>query len=66
MCTQISAPVIVEMAEAQVKSPQITYLLLGANSLNREEFRELMKTDKEVLALTVGVNPRLRFKPFPK
>ncbi len=50
----------------QVKLPQLNYLLLGANSVNREEFRELMKADRDVLALTVGVNPRLRFKPFPK
>ena len=66
LCTQMTASVVTEMAEMQLKLPHLTFLLVGANSLNREEFRELMKANKDVIALTAGVNPRLRFKPFPK
>ena len=62
----MTASVVTEMAEMQLKLPHLTFLLVGANSLNREEFRELMKANKDVIALTAGVNPRLRFKPFPK
>lgn len=50
----------------QLKLPHLSLLNLGANTLTREEFREQVSTNKDLLALTVGVNPRLRFKPFPK
>jgi hypothetical protein len=63
---QITPPVIEEFAEMQLKLPHVSLLNLGANTLTREEFREQVSTNKDLLALTVGVNPRLRFKPFPK
>ncbi len=63
---QVTPPVLEEIALTMLKLPHIGFVNLGANSLSREEFREQMAGNKEVLGLTMGVNPKLRFKPFPK
>lgn len=65
-CLQIAPETIVEYAEMQLKLPNLQLLMLGANSLTREEFRQKVHPNRDLLALTAGVNPRLRFKPFPK
>ncbi len=62
----MSPAVITEMAEMQLKVPHLSFVLVGANSINLEEFRELNEENRDVLALTAGVNPRFRFKDFPK
>lgn len=53
------------MAEALLQLPNLKVLLVAANSLSREEFREKHKTNEPVLGLTAGRNPRLRFQVFP-
>ena len=63
---QISGETLIEMGEALLQMPKVEVLLLGANAWNREEFREAVKERKELIDLTYGVQPRLRFKPFPK
>lgn len=61
---QISPLVLLEMAETQVGMPSLSMFIIGANALNKEEFREAAKDKPELLDLTVGLHPRLRFTPF--
>lgn len=63
---QISKAVLVEMATAVQSMPQLDILYVAANELTREEFREFVKDKPDLLALTQGVSPRVRFTLFPK
>jgi hypothetical protein len=56
--------VLLELAIAQTSMPQLETLLVCANELTKEQFRDIAKGKEDVLALLRGIAPRLRFKPF--
>ena len=62
---QLIPDVMVDMAQHMLLMPNLTVLLVGANTLTRDEFRE-KQANAAILDLTRGRNPRLRFQPFPR
>ena len=63
---KIPPDVIEEMAEAQLKMPNLKMFMLGGNSMTRDEYRERVRGNRPLVELTLGMHPVLRFKPAPK